>query len=202
MNCAQSAALGCFRNALKCSTLLFSFGSQVGLEPTTLRLRANHQPWSTHVINGVQRSTQEDSESLWRAIRRRIRRRIALELRIRPLAFGSTAPTASGNLVVDRTDTGFAQPSAPGGNASVQHPSDPPCAGRLALAATLPAPIRQFAVTSLAGSELWADFGPAESVVVEVAGSGYSQFKGRARALRKRSSPFTFSRRWPTSRYK
>ena len=57
---------------------------------------ANHQSWSMQVINGVRRSTQDDSESLWHAIRRRIR----------PLAFGSTGPTASGKLVVDRTDTG------------------------------------------------------------------------------------------------
>ena len=35
--------------------------------------------------------------------------KFALELRIRQIAFGSSGPTASGNLVVDRTDAGFAQ---------------------------------------------------------------------------------------------
>ena len=37
----------------------------------------------------------------------------ALELSIRPAAFGTAGPTASGNLVVDRTDAKFAQRKAP-----------------------------------------------------------------------------------------
>jgi hypothetical protein len=35
--------------------------------------------------------------------------KFALELSIKPAAFGTAGPTASGNLVVDRTDKGFAQ---------------------------------------------------------------------------------------------
>jgi hypothetical protein len=35
--------------------------------------------------------------------------KFALELRIRQMAFGSSGPTASGNLVVDRTDAKLAQ---------------------------------------------------------------------------------------------
>jgi len=39
---------------------------EVGLEPTTLRLQPKGKAWSTYVINGIERSTQENSESLWR----------------------------------------------------------------------------------------------------------------------------------------